>query len=209
MFSVKVGNDQLSGSHKSLQLRGATKCSLSSALHSASVDEVQAKWNATEEKPAVVAIGLSSFVAIWAAAGLVDAVNKLPLIGGLLEGVGLVVSGWFIYRNLIFGPDRSVPVTCAASCSRCRKYSSVELCSRCSYDTGSCHVTMRSYCRCSRMQACCTSLYFRAASLRLELAQHPQILKQRIAQEIPDLSTCYSCALMLQCAGPQNSTSES
>ena len=65
----------------------------------------------------MVAIGLSSFVAIWAAAGLVDAVNKLPLIGGLLEGVGLVVSGWFIYRNLIFGPDRSVPIICAASCS--------------------------------------------------------------------------------------------
>ena len=70
----------------------------------------------------MVAIGLSSFVAIWAAAGLVDAVNKLPLIGGLLEGVGLVVSGWFIYRNLIFGPDRSVPVTCAPSCSRCHRY---------------------------------------------------------------------------------------
>jgi len=70
------------------------------------IEDLKAKWNATEEKPAVVAIGLSSFVAIWAAAGLVDAVNKLPLIGGLLEGVGLVVSGWFIYRNLIFGPDR-------------------------------------------------------------------------------------------------------
>jgi hypothetical protein len=50
---------------------------------------------------------VSSFVAIWAAAGLVDAVNRLPLIGGLLEGVGLVVTSWFVYRNLIFGPDRS------------------------------------------------------------------------------------------------------
>ena len=136
MFSVKIGNDPLSGSHHFIQLRGAIECSLSSALHLASGDGVQAKWNATEEKPAVVAIGLSSFVAIWAAAGLVDAVNKLPLIGGLLEGVGLVVSGWFIYRNLIFGPDRSVPVACAASCSRCRKHSSVECCSRCSDDAG-------------------------------------------------------------------------
>lgn len=70
------------------------------------LNDLKAKWNATEEKPAVVAIGLSSFVAIWAAAGLVDAVNKLPLIGGLLEGVGLVVTSWFVYRNLIFGPDR-------------------------------------------------------------------------------------------------------
>ena len=67
---------------------------------------MQAKWNATEEKPAVIAIGLSSFVAIWAASGLVDAINRLPLINGVLEGVGLVVTGWFVYRNLIFGPDR-------------------------------------------------------------------------------------------------------
>jgi len=70
------------------------------------IQDLKAKWNATEEKPAVIAIGLSSFVAIWAAAGLVDAINKLPLIGGVLEGVGLVVTSWFVYRNLIFGPDR-------------------------------------------------------------------------------------------------------
>ncbi|CAL5222119.1 g4435 [Coccomyxa viridis] len=70
------------------------------------IRDIQAKWNATEEKPAVIAIGLSSFVAIWAASGLVDAINRLPLINGVLEGVGLVVTGWFVYRNLIFGPDR-------------------------------------------------------------------------------------------------------
>ena len=75
-FSVKVGNDPLSGSQDSIKLRGAMQCSLSSALHSAFGGGVQAKWNATEEKPAVVAIALSSFVAIWAAAGLVDAVKQ-------------------------------------------------------------------------------------------------------------------------------------
>ena len=41
-------------------------------------------------------------------AGVVDAVNKLPLIGGLLEVVGLIVTGWFGYRYLVFGPDRQV-----------------------------------------------------------------------------------------------------
>lgn len=77
---------------------------------------MQAKWDATEEKPAVIAIGLSSFVAVWAAAGLVDAVNRLPLIGGLLEGVGLVVTSWFVYRNLIFGPDRcAIPLSVRSS----------------------------------------------------------------------------------------------
>ncbi len=41
-----------------------------------------------------MAITLASFVAVWAASGVVDAIDKLPLIGGLLEFVGLVVTGW-------------------------------------------------------------------------------------------------------------------
>ncbi len=68
----------------------------------------QEKWEETEEKPAVVAITVSAFIAIWAASGVVDAVDKLPIIGGLLEFVGLLVTGWFAYRYLIFGPDRYV-----------------------------------------------------------------------------------------------------
>ena len=56
----------------------------------------QEKWDQTEEKPAVVAITLASFVAIWAASGVVDAIDKLPLIGGLLEFVGLIVTGWCV-----------------------------------------------------------------------------------------------------------------
>ena len=66
----------------------------------------QVKWDQTEEKPAVVAIGVGTFVTIWALSGLVDRIDKLPIIGGLLELVGLLVTGWFIYRYLVFGPDR-------------------------------------------------------------------------------------------------------
>lgn len=66
----------------------------------------QAKWDQTDEKPAVVAIGVGTFVTIWALSGLVDRIDKLPVIGGLLELVGLLVTGWFIYRYLVFGPDR-------------------------------------------------------------------------------------------------------
>ena len=43
-----------------------------------------------------MAITLASFVAVWAASGVVDAVDKLPLIGGLLEFVGLIVTGWCV-----------------------------------------------------------------------------------------------------------------
>ena len=67
---------------------------------------LQRKWNETEEKPAVVAITLSAFVAVWAASGVVDAVDRLPLIGGLLEFVGLIVTGWcvllFVIRWCLF-----------------------------------------------------------------------------------------------------------
>ncbi len=69
---------------------------------------MQAKWDDLDEKPAAVAITISVFVAIWAASGVVDAVDRLPIIGGLLEFVGLLVTGWFAYRYLIFGPDRCV-----------------------------------------------------------------------------------------------------
>jgi len=69
-------------------------------------DNVKAKWDQTDEKPAVVAIGVGTFVTIWALSGLVDRIDKLPVIGGLLELVGLLVTGWFIYRYLVFGPDR-------------------------------------------------------------------------------------------------------
>ncbi|BDA50106.1 probable protein CURVATURE THYLAKOID 1A, chloroplastic at C-terminar half [Coccomyxa sp. Obi] len=68
--------------------------------------DLKAKWDDLDEKPAAVAITISVFVAIWAASGVVDAVDRLPIIGGLLEFVGLLVTGWFAYRYLIFGPDR-------------------------------------------------------------------------------------------------------
>ena len=51
-------------------------------------------WDGVEEKPAAVAIGVGALVVLWATSGLVDAIDKLPVIGGLLEVVGLVVTGW-------------------------------------------------------------------------------------------------------------------
>ncbi|KAL3160498.1 hypothetical protein ABBQ32_010808 [Trebouxia sp. C0010 RCD-2024] len=70
------------------------------------VDDLKAKWDETDEKPAVIAITSAAFVGVWALSGLVDRIDKLPIVGGLLELVGLVVTSWFVYRYLIFGPDR-------------------------------------------------------------------------------------------------------
>ena len=59
-----------------------------------------------EEKPAAVAIIIGAITGVWALSGLVDAIDRLPIIGGLLEIIGLIVTGWFVYRYLLFEPDR-------------------------------------------------------------------------------------------------------
>lgn len=69
---------------------------------------LQKKWDETEEKPAVIAITFFSFLVIWGLGGVVDAIDRLPLVSNFLELVGLIVTTWFAYRYLIFGPDRWV-----------------------------------------------------------------------------------------------------
>ena len=66
-------------------------------------------WEGVEEKPAAVAIIVGAITGVWALSGLVDAIDKLPIIGGLLEVIGLIVTGWFVYRYLLFEPDRCSP----------------------------------------------------------------------------------------------------
>ena len=58
-------------------------------------------WDGVEEKPAAVAIGVGALVVLWATSGLVDAIDKLPIIGGLLEVVGLIVTGWCVLWCLL------------------------------------------------------------------------------------------------------------
>eukprot|EP00884_Botryococcus_braunii_P011794 jgi/Botrbrau1/20615/Bobra.113_1s0041.1 len=70
------------------------------------IADIQKKWEGTEDKPAVIAITVVSFVVIWGLSGVLDAIDRLPLISNFLELVGLIVTAWFTYRYLIFGPDR-------------------------------------------------------------------------------------------------------
>lgn len=77
---------------------------------------MQVKWDKTDEKPAVIAITSAAFIGVWALSGLVDRIDKLPIVGGLLELVGLVVTSWFVYRYLVFGPDRWVPFAMSQYC---------------------------------------------------------------------------------------------
>mmetsp|Transcript_32738 Transcript_32738/g.92857 ORF Transcript_32738/g.92857 Transcript_32738/m.92857 type:complete len:154 (-) Transcript_32738:350-811(-) len=77
------------------------------AKAAATAEDLKAKWEATEEKPAAIALTVAGFVAVWAANGVVGAIDGLPIIGDLFELIGLLVTAWFVYRYLLFGPDRA------------------------------------------------------------------------------------------------------
>jgi len=68
--------------------------------------KVQDAWEKTDDKVAISGLGVAGFVTLWAAAGLINAVDKLPLVPSLFEIVGILFSGWFVYRYLLFKPDR-------------------------------------------------------------------------------------------------------
>lgn len=70
------------------------------------IKEIQAAWNKTDDKLAISALAVAAFTALWASIALVGAIDRLPLLPGLLELIGILWSGWFIYRYLLFKPDR-------------------------------------------------------------------------------------------------------
>jgi len=67
---------------------------------------LQTKWEQTEDKPAAVAVTAGAFLLLITASSVVDAIDRIPIVSDLIELVGIGVSAWFIYRFLIFGPDR-------------------------------------------------------------------------------------------------------
>ncbi|ONM56978.1 Protein CURVATURE THYLAKOID 1B chloroplastic [Zea mays] len=78
------------------------------------VKAAQDAWDKVEDKYAVATIGVAAIVALWTVVGAIkdslflraQAIDKLPLLPGVLEIVGIGYTGWFTYRNLVFQPDR-------------------------------------------------------------------------------------------------------
>ncbi|XP_008793057.2 protein CURVATURE THYLAKOID 1C, chloroplastic isoform X1 [Phoenix dactylifera] len=70
------------------------------------VKYVQNSWNKSEDRIGLVGLGFAAIVAIWASSKLIVAIDKLPLIPSALELIGILFSWWFIYRYLLFKPDR-------------------------------------------------------------------------------------------------------
>eukprot|EP00897_Mesotaenium_endlicherianum_P009355 jgi/Mesen1/8448/ME000475S07706 len=73
---------------------------------SGTIKEIQEAWDKTDDKLAISALGVSGLVVLWAASGLLGAIDRLPIIPAFLEFVGLLFSGYFVYRYLLFKPDR-------------------------------------------------------------------------------------------------------
>ncbi|XP_010523840.1 PREDICTED: protein CURVATURE THYLAKOID 1B, chloroplastic-like [Tarenaya hassleriana] len=70
------------------------------------VKTVQDAWNKVEDKYAVGSLAFAGVVAIWGSSGMISAIDRLPLVPGVLELVGIGYTGWFTYQNLVYKPDR-------------------------------------------------------------------------------------------------------
>jgi hypothetical protein len=67
---------------------------------------LQESWEKVDDKLVVGGLGIAGLIVLWASTGLISAIDKLPLLPGFFEFVGIVFSGWFTYRYLLFKPDR-------------------------------------------------------------------------------------------------------
>ncbi|XP_048226270.1 protein CURVATURE THYLAKOID 1B, chloroplastic [Ricinus communis] len=70
------------------------------------IKTVQEAWDKVEDKYAVSTLAVVGAVALWGSTGMISAIDRIPLVPGVLEVVGIGYSGWFAYKNLVFKPDR-------------------------------------------------------------------------------------------------------
>lgn len=73
---------------------------------SQTTDKLATAWEKTEDKPAAVAVTFGALLVLITASSVVDTIDKIPIISDLIELIGIGVTGWFVWRYLLFGPDR-------------------------------------------------------------------------------------------------------
>ncbi|KAK9064386.1 hypothetical protein SSX86_015768 [Deinandra increscens subsp. villosa] len=74
------------------------------------IKPIQDAWEKVEDKYAVSSLVVAGGVFLWGSTGMISAIDRLPLIPGVLELVGIGYTGWFAYKNLVFKPDREALV---------------------------------------------------------------------------------------------------
>ncbi|XP_031118253.1 protein CURVATURE THYLAKOID 1C, chloroplastic isoform X1 [Ipomoea triloba] len=73
---------------------------------SISFKSIRNVWDKSEDRIALIGLGFAGIVGVWAAINLVAAIDKLPIVPSTLEFIGILFSSWFVYRYLLFKPDR-------------------------------------------------------------------------------------------------------
>ncbi|THU66547.1 hypothetical protein C4D60_Mb05t15290 [Musa balbisiana] len=71
-----------------------------------SADSSDGQWDKLDDKYAVASLVLVGLVALWTTTGMISAIDRLPIVPGVLELVGIGYTAWFVYYNLVFEPDR-------------------------------------------------------------------------------------------------------
>ncbi|KAF3335581.1 protein CURVATURE THYLAKOID 1B [Carex littledalei] len=74
------------------------------------VTKLQDTWDKVEDKYAVATLGAVGIIVLWSATGMISAIDRLPVVPGVLELVGIGYTAWFVYSNLVFKPDREALV---------------------------------------------------------------------------------------------------
>jgi hypothetical protein len=71
--------------------------------------DLKAKWDEwpAEDRNSALIYGSGGLLALYIANAVLDAVERVPLVPGLLKFVGLLFSSWFFYRYLLFADGRS------------------------------------------------------------------------------------------------------
>jgi hypothetical protein len=71
--------------------------------------DLKRKWDEwpAEDRNSALIYGSGALLALYIANAVLDAVERVPLIPGLLKFVGLLFSSWFFYRYLLFADGRS------------------------------------------------------------------------------------------------------
>ena len=68
--------------------------------------KVQAWWEASDEKPTIIAVGAGSLLALYFASSIIGAIDRLPLISTIFELIGLTFTGWTAYRYFLIDGEK-------------------------------------------------------------------------------------------------------
>jgi hypothetical protein len=71
-------------------------------------DKIVKAWDDIDDKPTFLLYSGVAVFALVVASNVLNALDRVPLIPGTLKFVGIVYSGWFTYKYLLFAEGRAM-----------------------------------------------------------------------------------------------------